>query len=345
MKTLVLKCDEVVYNEDLRKMNELQFKVTANTLEDLNYITVFSLLSSSQNPKWEIIKGNGYFSNAMGTTNDGLFCEGKTIYVVAITDLIISIQNFDIVTSNLGDDDSIFCVLRQEGGSICTVETKEIKNKTFLEDLNLGFHCGLIGDVIDLKGLTKNKRIHCSSLYSYLNGNVSQLSDNIEILQLTYKNSNVIPKGNFSWSMEQIASKPKLNRIFVDSHPSTGGDIYNMLIKKTGDFYLSASRSNLNPLSTNVVVTCSYISGVSAIPNVNIEHLGLYKTGSMDKQNTLAFMTMLKDGIDSGQMQVISEAENIAINVLQTIIKDEDIVALKTTLANEPYNITVNMFT
>ena len=138
MKTLVLKCDGVVNNDNLRKMNELRFTMSASSADAFDNPTALSLLGTSALPKWEIIKGNGYFTNADGTRNYSNSREGATVYVNAITDLTISISNFDLISSGLGHSTSQLVIIRELGGSVGQMLLDEIKYKTFLNLIKLG---------------------------------------------------------------------------------------------------------------------------------------------------------------------------------------------------------------
>ena len=335
-QALILKLKESVTDSSLRFINELRLPFAVNG-DKSGYVT-FGRISTSNviKAKFEIISGTGYFTSGDGSTNLGQSAEviansDNYLRLYASTDVEVIIKNFDIMAIRLGLPPVAKFYNRSSTSNspLLVLNTADLKYKTFITD----FWTNLTGDVANLTKLTSLERFHVTG---NITGNIAAFA---EINTLNYFSATLT---GLDASFASLALVKNANPGLAEAELSlrgtnfTGGDLYQYFLDSNDIFNENLSFS----IATEKVITCSYVSGVSVIPELNLGLLSLVSSGTMFLSDVVAFLTMLKDGITSGDITLVSGTNNIYITVVSSALTDATVNGLVADLAG--LGLTIN---
>lgn len=339
METLVLKCKESVNNPNLRTMNELRLKIHRNANGDGGIIISNIHNGGSVLPEWEIISGNGYFTNGSWTANYGTERKGEnasaTVRLMVTSDVVVvRISNFDLCCNKLGSGistDTVF-INGKTPFPYGEIELFELKEHSSIESINVLGNTIISGDLKNLRGLTSLTTLNGVSTNNLhaISGNIKYLPDSLTRFNVLSPATAVLSGGNNKviWSLATLTAKTNLNYAVLDFMKADGGgDLYNFLKSRTGDVYLSAVKANATDRPTPNI-TCSYTNG-NALPTVNISMFKFPNTGAMDKTNVLNFLNLLKDGLTASGKITVSSSATIIITCATGVASDSDVTTLK----------------
>lgn len=343
MKTLVLKCQESVNNSNLRTMNELRVKCISQGTGE-NRINIKPAQSDGTYPdtvEYRILSGTGALTNSTGVEQGTSYdAKNHAGVVVPSGECVVQIKNFDLVTDVLGYEGGDFVSSPSSSNyPKVVVNSKDLKNKTFLKKINLGnsnfinMECDDIADFGGMTQLTYLKAIAPTS--GGYAGRLSALSNlkSLEHLELSAYNA----LANITYSLDDIIAMTSLTSMKQHGGHFEGGDIYALLKSKS-----SVNFEFNRMLSKTQNVTCSYVSGTSAIPEFDFTSLILASAGSagvkvVDVPTAKSIFTIFKDGITSNKITVNTGA-NIKIGLIGTA--DTELNTLKDELTSAGITVT-----
>lgn len=317
MKTLVLKAQEVVADDNLRGMNELRMKcISTGTGAGRTNIKPFQSDGTYKGSiQYRVLSGGGTLTDVSGV-NKGIEYNVQNLagVIVPSGESIIQIKNFDLMTDVIGYNGGVFASTPTGNNPDVIINTKDLKYKTFLKQINLASdinasqYCFIdgedIGDFANLTELTYLK----ARLYTHksMGGKLSSLNNLKKLAYLHMANHNHCYADNFVYCIDDLIAMTALVDCEINGGTFTGGDIYGLLKNKSSvNFILSRAAQKTQD------ITCSYISGTSSIPTFTFTKLSLFDSGSI-KVVTLnaakAILTLFKDGITANKITLASGA-------------------------------------
>lgn len=283
-KALILKLEESVNDSNLRYLNELRFKIfpQGDMSEGMG---IGRISESTVDVEIEFISGDGYFMDRTDMTNLGR----KTTYsndgnkanlkIYCTEECEISIKNYDIVGDLLGLVNIVSFFISTENSPIGVIDMKELKYKYWIKNISGAWLKGNIKELSNLNSLEEIKITPPAQIQPYSLNDIADIKD----------------------------ANPALTHINLEYLPNILGDVYNYFIRSekivNEDFRRSTN------LDRNI--SCSYISGVSEIPQLEIGIFHTFRAGDFENNDILSFLNMLKDGINSGKITLL---DNLVIS-------------------------------
>lgn len=280
-KALVLKLEESVNDSNLRYLNELRFKIfpQGDMSEGMG---IGRISKSTVDVEIEFISGDGYFMDRDDVTNLGRKTtysnnrNGSNIKIYCTEECEISIKNYDIVGDTLGVVlISPFCV-STENSPIGILDIKELKYKYWIKEIS-----------------------------NSLNGNIKELSNLNSLEKIELRSSSTIQPYSFNDLADIKDANPALTDFRMRLLPNILGDVYNYFIRSEKIVHEDIGRSG----DSNRNISCSYISGISEIPQLELGYFYIYDTGGFENNDILSFLNMLKDGINGGKITLLDNLE------------------------------------
>lgn len=277
-KALILKLEESVNDSNLRYLNELRFKIfpQGDMSEGMG---IGRISESTVDVEIEFISGDGYFMDRTDMTNLGR----KTTYsndgnkanlkIYCTEECEISIKNYDIVGDLLGLVGIIPFFISTENSPIGVIDMKELKYKYWIKNISGAWLKGNIKELSNLNSLEKITMVPLDQIQPYSLNDIADIKD----------------------------ANPALDHIYLRTLPNILGDVYNYFIRS--EKIVNENFSNSKNLDRNI--SCSYISGVSEIPQLEIGTFQTFNGGDFENNDILSFLNMLKDGINSGKITLL----------------------------------------
>lgn len=341
MKTLVVKCQESVDNANLRTMNELRVKcISQGTGENRVYIKPAQSDGTYPNiVEYRILSGTGALTN-IGGVEQGTSYDANNFagVVVPIGECVVQIKNFDLVTDVLGYEGTAFNSSPNASNyPKVVVNSKDLKNKTFLKQINLSNGTIECDDIADFSGMTQLTYMKAvAPVEGTYAGKLSTLSNlkNLEYLELSAYDR----YANITYSLDDIIAMTSLTSFKQHGGYFEGGDVYALLKSKS-----SVNFEFNRMLSKTQNVTCSYVSGTSAIPEFDFTLLTLDSSSVeagvevVDVPTAKSILTLFKDGVAANKITVNTGAA-IKIGLIGTA--DTELNTLKDELTSAGITVT-----
>lgn len=301
MKTLVLKAQEKCSDENLRGMNELRVKcISTGTGEGKTLLRPFQSDGTYKGIiQYRVLSGNGYLSDNSNINRGASYdTQNQMGIVVPSGESIVQIKNFDLMTDVIGYAGSQFASKTSNSNCpIILIDFAELKNKTFLKQIN---HSHFTGDISNLAGLTEITFVTLGTNDYPRTGKLSALSNLKKLETLNSADTNNTTNCTISYSLEDLVPMSSLSHVvWTCGGTFEGGDVYNLLKNKSYvDFQIQRFTAKIEN------ATCSYVSGTSAIPKFTLKTLKLSQVSDSGvKYITLdvakSILTLVKDGINA----------------------------------------------
>lgn len=332
MNTLVLKCQEVVNDDTLRTMNELRVKLIRKTeAVDATAKSYFGKVRSVNNGtpvNYKAISGNIKLFNSQA---DSVEKTDIDVGGVASSPYVllngnsgeISITNFQLVADMLGEDgNNEFFHGATNNKIYAQIHTEELK------DLSIS---SIVGDIAlygNLSDLPSNlQELQAGYLpEGELIGDLSHLNNLHEITLFNTVGSRVEARqyNKVKWSFDVLASMP-VTYFNMRGGICQGGDLYQFF--KMKDSFQMLSLGLLGE-----PYTCSYVSGTSDIPTIDISAgFGINDLNPTTVETMRAFLTMLKDGRNADK---ITLPATINLTAAYEVRIDSQVLSLQADLSN-----------
>lgn len=345
MDTLVLKAKEACSDSSLRGMNELRIRcISQGTgVNRVNLRPTQSDGTYKGKIQYRVLSGTGHLTDSTGT-DKGLEYDVQNLagVIVPSGESVVQIKNFDLMTDVIGYNGFKFSNSPNAANyPLVVIDTKEIKNKTFLKDINISdpnnVNSYLYGTLDDLANLTELEYLSAYCYGEQWSGSLSSLYrlKKLRSMYLSHNQSGFL--SNVEVGFNDIIAMNALSTIKISGVAYfNGGDFYELLKNKS---YVDYEINRINAKTANA--TCSYVSGTSTIPQFSLKNICLGNTYAegvkcVELATAKSLLTLVKDGVGANKITVESDA---AIKLGLTTSADSELDTLKTQV--EALGITV----
>lgn len=243
----------------------------------------------------------------------------------------ILIKNFVEVCTLLGKQgtDTGFSAAFNDNRPYATINADELSYLPITE-LNLGNNCYLTGDISNVK--LDDVKYFCISNPSDISVNGKlPVFPSLQTFEAVYADST---KNQIEYNISTLVGCSALKDFNTRGGIIKGGDLYTLISNKSELSYVQGFAQ-----SGSIAPTCSYTNG-NTIPTCVISKFDFHHNpnAAMDKPNTVALLTLFKDGISASKISL--PATGTRITVQSGVDTDSDVTALVSQLSGLGVTIT-----